>query len=113
MAVLGLIAMLLGLPATSLAPESGTKASPSSSARPTLTLVRIEPLTVAGRGFKRGERVSVSANTRRKVVVAGMNGGFTISFRGISCGAVIVARGSEGSRASLAFNFSNVHCLEP
>jgi hypothetical protein len=113
MAPLALIALLLGVPALTLTAETSTSTAPSSSsARPALKLVRIDPLTVTGREFKRGERVRVSANGRRKVVVAGVNGGFTISFRGVgSCGAVIVARGSGGSRASLAV--SNVHCLEP
>ena len=115
MALLALIAILFALPALTLTADSSTSTAPStSSARPTLKLVRIDPLTVAGRGFKRSERVIVTANGRRKVVVATVNGGFTISFRGVgSCGAQIVARGSAGSRATASLNFSNVHCLEP
>jgi hypothetical protein len=114
MALLALIA-ILALPAPTLTADSNTSTAPTtSSARPTLKLVRIDPLTVAGRGFKRSERVIVTANGRRKAVVAGVNGGFTISFRGVgSCGAQIVARGSAGSRAKASLNFSNVHCLEP
>jgi|Tabmets5t2r1_1033131.scaffolds.fasta_scaffold00187_6 hypothetical protein len=117
MAVLALIAILVGLPANSLASENATTTAPASrSARPTLTIVATDPVTVAGRGFKASERVSLTGNGRRKSIVAGPRGGFTVVFAQASTcnGFTAVARGSKGSRASVKFaEFSNVHCLEP
>lgn len=84
--------------------------------RASLRIVGIDPVTVAGRGFKAKERVRVSADGRRKTVTASARGGFKVVFpEAIACnGFVAVARGSAGSRASVTFaQFSNVHCLEP
>jgi hypothetical protein len=112
LALLALIAILVGLPAVSLASEG----SPASPSRAELTIVRVQPLIVAGRAFKAGEKVSLSADGRRKTVTAGPRGGFKVSFPEMSAcnGVTVVARGSKGSRASVNFaQFSNVHCLEP
>ncbi len=73
-------------------------------------------MTVAGRAFKPGERVRLSADGRRKTVTAGARGGFKVVFpeANVCNGFVAVARGSKGSRATVTFaQFSNVHCLEP
>jgi hypothetical protein len=116
MALLVLLVLLLGLPAMSLASSSGTTPADKSAARAALKIVGIEPVTVAGRAFKSGERVRVSADGRKKTVTAGTRGGFKVIFpqANVCNGLVVVARGSEGSRATVTFaNFSNVHCLEP
>ena len=117
MALLALITMFIGLPAISLASESPTTTAPASpSARPTLMIAATDPVTVAGRGFKPDERVSLTGNGRRKSIVAGPRGGFTVVFpaANVCNGFTAVARGSKGSRASVKFaQFSNVHCLEP
>jgi hypothetical protein len=109
MALLVLLALVVGLPGTSPASEQ-------TAPRATLEIVGIEPVAVAGRGFKSGERVRVSADGRRKLVTAGALGGFRVLFlRASACdGLVVVARGAQGSRATVTFeNLSNVHCLEP
>jgi hypothetical protein len=117
MALLALIAILIGLPAISLASENHTTTAPTSaSGRPALMITATDPVTVAGRGFEAGERVSLTGNGRRKSLVAGPRGGFTVVFAKASVcnGFTAVARGSKGSRASVKFaQFSNVHCLEP
>lgn len=115
MAFVALIAILLGLPAMSLASDSPTAAD-TTATRATLKIVGVEPVTVAGRAFKSGERVRVSADGRKKTLIAGARGGFKVIFpqANVCNGLVVVARGSEGSRATVTFaNFSNIHCLEP
>jgi hypothetical protein len=109
MALLVLLALVVGLPGTSPASEL-------TAWRATLKIVGIEPVAVAGRGFKSGEWVRVSADGRRKRVTAGARGGFRVLFpRASACdGLVVVARGSQGSRATVTFeNLLNVHCVEP
>lgn len=116
MALLALIAILLGLPAMSLASESTQTATDKPAAQATLKIVGVEPVTVAGRAFKSRERVRVSADGRKKTLTAGARGGFKVIFpqANVCNGLVVVARGSEGSRATVTFaNFSNIHCLEP
>jgi hypothetical protein len=117
MALLALITVLMGLPAISLASESPMTTAPMSpSGRPALMITATDPVTVEGRGFKAAERVSVTGNGRRKSILAGPRGGFTIVFAEANAcnGFTAVARGSKGSRASLkSAQFSNVHCLEP
>jgi hypothetical protein len=95
-------------------------AMPSSeahgTARASLEVVGVEPVGVAGRNFKAGERVRLTVDGRRKTVTAGPRGGFKVVFPAANAcnGFTAVARGSEGSRASITFaQFSNVHCLEP
>jgi hypothetical protein len=119
MALLALLALLLGLVPTTLTPEStsvGTTRAVEPSGRAVLRIVGIRPLTVTGHRFKSGESVRVSVNRLRRTVTAGARGGFKVAFpRANVCnGVVVVARGSEASRATVAFaQFSNVHCLEP
>jgi hypothetical protein len=116
MVLLVLLAVLLGLPTMTLAAESSPTAADKSAARATLKIVGIDPVAVAGRAFKSGERVRVSADGRHKRVTAGARGGFKVSFPQASAcdGLVVVARGSEGSRATVTFGqYSNIHCLEP
>ena len=69
-------------------------------------------MAVAGRNFKAGERVRLTAEGRRKTVTAGTRGGFKVVFpeANVCNGFAAVARGSEGSRASVTFGqFLNVH----
>jgi hypothetical protein len=116
MALVVLVAVVLGLPAMSLSSENTTTENEQAARRATLEIVAIEPVAVAGRAFKSGERVRVSADGRHKRVTAGSRGGFRVSFpRARVCeGLVVVARGSEGSRATVTFeNFSKIHCLDP
>ncbi len=84
--------------------------------RASLKIVGIEPVAVAGRAFKPGERVRLTADGRRKTITAGARGGFKVVFpeANVCNGFTAVARGSAGSRAVVTFaQFSNVHCLEP
>jgi hypothetical protein len=76
-------------------------------------VTRISPLTVSGRGFKSGERVTVSINgAGRRQVVATRAGAFSVRMGGGRCnGGTIVAVGSKGSRA--AANFSQLLCVAP
>jgi hypothetical protein len=74
-----------------------------------LRIVDIDPLTVSGRAFQGGERVRVrvaaGALRRTRRVSAGGSGGFQLSFGSVEilCGGPVsvVARGSDGSRATL------------
>jgi hypothetical protein len=118
---MALIALILFLFSATLVPagaesvESGTVTSPQTGGA-ALKVVRAQPLTVAGRGFRAAERVKLTANGRSKSVLASARGGFTVTFpEANTCnGVVVVARGSKGSRAAVTFaQFSNVHCLEP
>ena len=100
----------------STAAGSGTIASTKPTGEASLRIVGIDPVALAGRGFKARERIRVSADGRRKTVTASARGGFKLVFpEANACnGFVAVARGSAGSRASVTFaQFSNVHCLEP
>lgn len=115
MAILGLLALVVGLACTTLTSDGVTATEPSF-VRPALKIAAVKPVTVIGQGFLPGERVRVTAAGYRRTVTAGARGGFGVVFaQANACnGFVAVARGSEGSRASVAFaNFSNVHCLEP
>lgn len=109
MALVALLVVLLGLPS----PTAGGSTNSGPARKASLQIVAMHPLTVRGQAFRPSERVRVSANGVRKTLVAGRRGGFIVTFRRAgACGAVVVARGSEGSRASVSFDFSNVHCLE-
>jgi hypothetical protein len=85
----------------------------SASLRATLSVTRISPLTVSGRGFKSGERVTVSMNAMRKKVIATRTGTFNLRLGGTGrCnGATVAAVGSKGSRAVV--NFSQLLCVSP
>lgn len=119
MALLALLAILVGVSATTLTadgPSGGALRKVDPSTRASLRVVSIKPVAVTGRAFKPGELVRLSAAGKRKSVTAGPRGGFKAVFPGVNAcnGFVVVARGSEGSRATVTFaQFSNVHCLEP
>jgi hypothetical protein len=113
------LALLFLLLSATLVPSGSASrdavAPAAQSGRAGLTIVRTKPVTVVGRAFEAGERVRVTLDGRRKTVTASARGSFTVVFpEANACnGFVVVARGSEGSRASVAFaQFSNVHCLE-
>ena len=116
MAFLALLVVLLGLPAMTLTSAGVTSAPAQPASRASVKIVDIDRVAVAGRAFKPGERVRLWADGLRKSVTATSRGSFQAVFPAASVcnGLVVVARGSEGSRASVAFaNLSNVHCLEP
>jgi hypothetical protein len=79
------------------------RSTPSS--KPSLQLVRTAPMTVRGRGFRAGERVSLTLGAgRRATARADRRGSFVASFEAGSsrCERVrVVAVGSHGSRAVL------------
>jgi hypothetical protein len=109
-----LLLSVLALSALTLPAASATPAG--TTGRAAVKIVQISPLTVGGRGFKPKERIRVSADGRRKFVTAGTRGGIRVAFpaANVCNGVVVVAVGSKGSRASVAFSqLSNIHCLEP
>ena len=115
-AFLALLAVVVALPAMTLTADASVTAAAKPTGRASLKIVGIDPVAVAGRNFKAGERVRLTAEGRRKTVTAGTRGGFKVAFpeANVCNGFAAVARGSEGSRASVTFaQFSNVHCLEP
>ena len=74
----------------------------AQSARPKLTIASMNPLRVAGSGFKARERVVLSVGRRRKAVTADARGRFTAGFgRAMCSGGTILAVGSRGSRAAV------------
>ena len=84
-------------------------ASPAPLARASLRLVDETPVTIAGKGFKARERVTVTAvasgAARKKVVYASASGTFTARFPTLQgrdvCGLIVRAVGASGSRAVL------------
>jgi hypothetical protein len=86
-----------------------TPLSATASTGPaTLRLQDRSPITLAGAGFTRGERVRVTLDRRTnsiRIIRAGRNGAFVVMFRGASasrCDLVrVIATGSGGSRAVL------------
>jgi hypothetical protein len=113
--LLVLLALLLYpsfLSADGATAESGKATPMAALGRPTLVITNLEPLSVAGRGFKPGERVTVRFESRRKATTATRAGRFVVRFANTSCdGGTIVAIGSKGSRA--VANFSPLLCVEP
>jgi hypothetical protein len=95
--------------ALAVAAFAGGTAFGGPSAKPTLRLMKLHPLTVHGQRFHARELVRVqvqapSAATRR--VRANQSGSFTASFgTGVSrCDVIrVVAIGGEGSRAVLKY----------
>jgi hypothetical protein len=113
---MALLALLAGLAIPALILPAASANQATATGRAVVEIVQTSPLTVAGRGFKPKERVRVTANGRRKVVVAGRRGRFELAFPAANtCNGVFVAAvGSKGSRASVTFaQFSDVHCLAP
>jgi hypothetical protein len=98
--VIGLIVLLItfGLDAAVESPA----APAAQSARPKLTITNMNPLQVAGRGFKPRERVVLSVGQRRRAVTADAGGRFSVRFgRAMCSGGTISAVGSKGSRAAV------------
>jgi hypothetical protein len=92
---------------------SNGKAPPTTATgRASLVITNLEPLSVTGRGFKAGERVTVRFELRRKATTATGAGRFVVRFANPGCdGGTIIAVGSKGSRA--VANFSQLLCVEP
>jgi hypothetical protein len=90
---------------------AGGLAAASTSARPTLRLLRMAPARVGGTDFKAGERVRVVFQRRstyaRRIVYASGRGTFVASFdvavRSRCLSFRVAAVGSAGSRAVLKF----------
>jgi hypothetical protein len=89
---------------------AATGALAGAPAKPRLTLVRSQPLTVRGRGFHGHERVRVVVRAASRPAVvqrlrAGRRGRFTTTFGGVAldrCGGIsVTAIGRAGSRATL------------
>jgi hypothetical protein len=108
--VIGLLVLLIAFGVDS-AVES--PAAPSTqSARSRLTIATMNPLHVAGSGFKARERVVVSVGRRRRAVIADARGRFTVWFgRAMCSGGTITAVGSKGSRATV--RLPRTVCAEP
>jgi hypothetical protein len=89
------------------------QAAPSAqSARPKLAITSMNPLRVAGSGFKARERVVLSVGRRRRAVPTDARGRFTAGFgRAMCSGGTILAVGSKGSRA--AVRLPRTVCAEP
>jgi hypothetical protein len=97
--------VVLGSDATHATPSAETK-------RPALTIMTMNPLRVAGRGFEPSERVTVSVGPRRRSAVADARGRFTVRFGRVTCtSATILAAGSKGSRA--AVSVPKTLCFQP
>lgn len=100
-----LAALLAALAAASTALGS-SEVAPRKAA---LAIVEPSPMTIAGHGFRRGERVAVrvvgDGAIHRKVVIANRFGRFTARWTGAvvsECSPyVVTATGTRGSRAVL------------
>jgi hypothetical protein len=114
MVPLALVAAVVAVAAT-LVGGGHAGGSSTTGPRPTLTLTRLAPFTVEGRGFKASERVRLSANKARRTVTAGRRGRFFAGFGNVNlCEEVtVVAVGTRGSRTTAVFGqLSHLHCLE-
>jgi hypothetical protein len=111
-----LTSLLVGavLAASGCGPASDRAGGPAPTvARPTLSPVQQQPLTVVGRDFQPGEHVVLAAKGLRSEKAeadADESGAFTVSFQQLKpCDSItVVATGSKGSRAS--FNLSQTAC---
>jgi hypothetical protein len=97
-----------GQTTTSQAPSA-----PAPAAKPALTPLSQQPLSVRGRGFRPGEHVRFAASGLQSQTVeadADDSGAFTATFKHLkACDSVTVtATGSKGSRAE--FNISQIAC---
>jgi hypothetical protein len=126
MALVALVALVVAFPLFTFtgaeAETTTTQAAPTpstplpkgttSNGRASISLRSLQPLTIAGRGFKSGERVRVSGAGAR-TVIASRRGGFVLrmGYRDPCASLSITAIGSKGSRASL--NFSQLYCAAP
>jgi hypothetical protein len=86
-------------------------ATPAAAAasKPALRMLDRQPLVVRGEGFHAGERVRVTALTGigpRFATVTAVGGRFRVTFRlpttGCSAARGVIARGSDGSVATMA-----------
>lgn len=113
-ALIALIVLFVGLPSMTLSADAGSPSVPAptkSDGRARLAMTSMQPLTVAGRGFKSGEMIHITGDVTKRVR-ASDTGVFTVRFpRAGRCGVSIVAIGSKGSRAGL--NFSQLLCVAP
>jgi hypothetical protein len=104
-----ILVVLITLVASELAQAAGMPER--AEAAPALRLVRIQPLTLAGKGFKPREHVRVTVaredKTVARVLEASEAGRFIVSFAELKlrrCAALYVrAFGARGSRAILKF----------
>jgi hypothetical protein len=96
---------------------ASARAATVASAKASLELVSVDPLRVAGAGFKPYERVRVTAwvdGTRTTAQArAGRRGAFQLRIAGSTGGpcrssAILVAVGSRGSRTTVALD--NIMC---
>jgi hypothetical protein len=127
MALVALVALVVAFPLFTLADEEAEpvpqaapptstplpKGAPSTG-RASIMFTSLRPLTIAGRGFKAEERVSVRVSGEgSKRVVASRRGAFVVRFpyQGNCPSLSVIAVGSKGSRASL--NISHLLCVEP
>jgi hypothetical protein len=127
MALVALVVLVVALP---LFTSGGGEAEPTPQAVPStstplpkgapsygrasITFTSLRPFTIAGRGFKAGERVSVRVSgAGSKRIFASRRGAFLVRFpyQGNCPSVSIIAVGSKGSRASL--NISHLLCVEP
>jgi hypothetical protein len=108
-----LICLLFVLMTVTLSGAAQANEAPATAAaRPSLTIMDLQPLTVSGRGFKANERVVVSTATSRKATTASSTGRFVVRFTRVTCAAhAIVAVGSKGSRATT--RPPRILCVEP
>ena len=106
---LAILVVLIALVGSELAPAAGTPER--VEATPALRLVRVQPLTFAGKGFKPREHVRVTVvredKTVARVLEASELGSFIVRFAELKlrrCAALFVrASGARGSRAILKF----------
>jgi hypothetical protein len=81
-------------------------AGPAAAAPPTLRIVELHPLVVAGKGFGASEqvRLAISGGNGERVVAADANGAFVARLgpvRMLRCAAfAVIAVGDDGSHAS-------------
>jgi hypothetical protein len=98
--VVGLIVLLITFGMDAAVEDPAAPAA--QSARPKLTITSMNPLKVAGRGFKARERVVLSVGQRRRAVTTDTRGRFTARLgRAMCSGGTISAVGSKGSRAAV------------
>jgi hypothetical protein len=102
-----------GATSSSSVPTAPPRPAPLVSSRAVLSVTVMKPLVVVGKGFRRQERVQVTAVGIVRRTRASNSGTFTVRFPNRTNGCAvgtITAVGSRGSRASL--NFSNILCVD-
>ena len=107
-----LVALVIVLLTTGLEPASESSPAPAAGTRPALRITGLNPLSVAGRSFKVGERVVLSVGRRRRGATATTRGRFLVRFSRARCiYGTVVAVGSRGSRASVVV--PHTVCFQP